>query len=141
MKRILILGAFVLCGAVNANAQANVSSAKYLADNCAFIDKPAQDLTADEALLTGLCTGVFFGYFDIYVNQTVMCTADKGNYPCNVVVSSDGVTVRQTIRVLVKYMKEHPECENKPAREVYIEALVAAGLVKIIPAFDKSKAA
>ena len=140
MKRILILGAFVLCGAVNANAQADVTSAKYRVDTCAFNDKPAQDLTTDEVLLNGLCTGVFFGYMDIYDNQTIMCTADKGNYPCNVVYS-DGVTVGQTIRVFVKYVKEHPECENKPAREVYIEALVAAGLVKIIPAFDKSKAA
>jgi hypothetical protein len=81
-------------------AQEEFTDGNYLLRSCAvavrLIDNPDQHETAEDAWRYGLCTGLVTGI--MYASSTV-CVAP-------------GVTTGQGIRVVDKYLREHPERLN-----------------------------
>jgi hypothetical protein len=74
------------------------------------------------------CTGYITGWMDQIQIPHSMPNGDVvHNY------FADGVTPEQTSRIFIKYIADHPECENKAAYVCLVGASLAAKILLIEP--------
>ena len=81
-----------------------------------------------------ICAGYVAGWID---GSNGMGTRIKGKV--TMVVFENNTTPGQVIRVFMRYMETHPECENKSAKAALIGAVIEAKLVKFIPVVEESQ--
>lgn len=131
MANFLRLG-FLIMAILSAFAQSqDVSSSgnRYL-DICSSIEKPVDSATAMDVLNSGTCQGFMLGLEDgVGFSLSALKTTDKslsylkGSLEDLGVCFPNGAELGQRIRVVLKYVRAHPEQAHLPSVELVVLAL------------------
>ena len=97
-----------------ASAETKLHTAGTLRDECRSVEVRGANIV--QAMDAGLCLGYMKGYLD-------------GVFWASQVPFDRDITAGQMAHVLVKYVGDHPEYENKPAGGVLTLALIDSGLI------------
>jgi Rap1a immunity proteins len=113
---LLMLAILALLG-LPAQAQQDVSSGNYLLGSCQITvrltDNPSQTLSQYESWRDGYCRGVIEGVTTGAILSSQLCRPD-------------GLTNSQAVRVVFKFLQDHPEELSQRGAKLVFEALTQA---------------
>ena len=98
-------------------------------DMCSFIDKPVDKWNATDVLNSGICQGYVIGFRDGVSLSIQMLKHNnnslsylKGSIEDLAICEPDHVEIGQIIKIMLKYIRDHPEQANLPTAELVILA-------------------
>ena len=122
MKQLLFL--MVLLAGARAFGQANYTTGDELRENCKYA---VSDSDADHAMArAGFCIGFIDGFQQFEQLVDISQGANDANSSARLICTPDGVTNRQNVKVVVKYLDRHPEFLHKFAALLVLEAMQEA---------------
>jgi hypothetical protein len=120
MSKILV-ATFLLLVCVQGHPQdfPPIKDGNSLLTHCSVIDKSSADLNAEQEMAGISCVSYLDG-----ISEGFLIGATMGNTPKSLLICApDGVTSQQTGRVVLRYLKSHPERLHEPAATLAYEAL------------------
>jgi hypothetical protein len=132
MRKSVLLAVLSLVVVASAFGQkTDVNSAGYVAKLCEHVGNTVDSdkLTSDD----NACIGVVNGWVDVMALLPVLMPDGK-----NQMNLEPTATVGQLARVFYRYVKAHPEYENKPDIYVFCAALLDVKLMKLTPVNTQS---
>jgi hypothetical protein len=119
MRRLVILG--LLIWGTRVFSQSNYTTGNELRSNCKYA---ISDSDADHATpQAGLCIGFVDGFQQF---EQLTDIARKAPQNSRLICIPDGVTNGQSVKVVVRYLDQHPEALHKFAGLLVFEALTDA---------------
>ena len=104
------------------------SGNRYL-DICAALEKPPAQWNEMDFLNSGLCQGFMLGFRDgiglsiaMLKHNDSSLTYLKGSIEDFAVCTPDNVDLGQVVRIVLKYIREHPEQAHLPSAELIVLA-------------------
>ena len=132
--RSLIVVAFAVCLGITAiSARADVESTKQdgnkLLNYCSQAVKDTEPGTAEEHFKIAWCLGYIYGFKDGFDGLALVSAKDDTDFTKlrhSYICFPEGSTIDQAIRVLVKFLKDHPERLHQPSFTLAEEAFAEA---------------
>lgn len=126
----ILIGAFFATVPLRAQVATDISeSGNRFVDVCSFIDKPVDKWNASDVLNSGICQGFIIGFRDEVALSIQMLKHNdssllylKGSIEDLAVCEPEHVEIGQIIRIVLKYIRDHPEQANLPTAELIVLA-------------------
>jgi Rap1a immunity proteins len=127
----VLIVAFLVAVPVHAqtNAKSISDSGNRYLDICAALEKPPAQWNEMDFLNSGLCQGFMLGFRDgIGLSIAMLKHNDsslsylKGSIEDLAVCTPDNVEVGQVVRIVLKYIRDHPEQAHLPSAQLIVLA-------------------